>query len=180
MVGDTKMIKKILEIIKLKFYSPEKYARSIGVKIGDGCYISTKKFSSEPYLISIGNNVRIATGVSFFTHGAIWPFRKKYPDLDYFGKIKIGDNCYIGQDVKILPGVVIEDNCIIGAGTVLTKSVSNGQIVGGNPAKLIGMTEDFLSKVNRYNVGTKGLNEKKKKDVLLSLSDNEFISKGFI
>ena len=41
------------------------YAKSIGVKVGDGCFISSKNYSSEPYLIEIGNYVRIANNVHF-------------------------------------------------------------------------------------------------------------------
>lgn len=49
--------------------SPEKYARHIGVKIGKNSFISTRFWSSEPYLITIGDNVQITDGVRFFTHG---------------------------------------------------------------------------------------------------------------
>ena len=77
---------KLLDRIKRKwallFSSPEEYARKIGVKIGQGCYISTKRFPSEAYLIEIGNYVRIAPETAFFTHGGIWALRKKYNNPD--------------------------------------------------------------------------------------------------
>jgi len=167
-------------VVARKFMSPERFARFIGVNVGKGCYISTKNFSSEPYLIHIGNNVRIAKGVSFFTHGALWPFRKQYPGLDYFGKIHIGNNCYIGQDAKILPGVTIEDNCIIGTGAVVTKSVKQGMVVAGNPAKIIGKTVDFLSNITEYNCNSKHLSAGEKKKLLLGLPDERFVRKKFM
>ncbi|NHB70197.1 acyltransferase [Perlabentimonas gracilis] len=174
------MLRRILDLIKYLFLSPSKYAKSIGVQVGVGCYISTKKFSSEPYLIKIGSNVRISRGVSFYTHGGIWPFRKVYPELDYFGKIVIGNNCYIGEDVKIMPGVTVEDNCIVGAGTILTKSVIQGTVVAGNPAKYVGETKEFLEKIKKYNCKTKGLSYFKKRQLLLTFDDNSFVKKDWI
>lgn len=56
--------------------SPERYARHIGVKVGKHCLISTRYWSSEPYLISIGNNVQITDRVSFHTHGGVIVFAK--------------------------------------------------------------------------------------------------------
>ncbi len=90
------MINSILRLYRRYFWSCEKYARFLGVKIGKNCDIQTRNFSSEPYLIEIGDNVQITTDVKFFCHGAAWVFRKNYPKIDYFGKIKIGDNVILG------------------------------------------------------------------------------------
>jgi len=49
--------------------SPEKYARHIGVSIGKNCFISSRNWSKEPYLITIGDHVQITHGVSIHTHG---------------------------------------------------------------------------------------------------------------
>lgn len=51
--------------------------------------------------------------------------------------IKIGNNVWIGANSIILPGVVVEDNVVIAAGSVVTKSLDSGYIYGGVPAKLI-------------------------------------------
>ena len=112
------MFKTVFNVLRRMIESPEKYARRIGVKIGKGCYISTKNWSAEPYLIEIGDNVRIAPDTSFYTHGGIWPLRKIYndPNLDHFGKIKVGNNSYIGEKCMIMPGVTIGERCIVGGG----------------------------------------------------------------
>jgi len=159
--------------------TPEDYARYRGVKIGKGCYISTKLFSSESYLIEIGNYVRIASNTAFFTHGGLWSIRKYYtnPDLDYFGKIKIGDYTYIGEACMIMPGVSIGSNCIIGAGTIVTKSIPDGCMAAGNPCKFIGYTNDFYNKINKQNVKTATMTHKEKKRYLINLPDAAFISK---
>lgn len=52
--------------------------------------------------------------------------------------VRIGDNCWIGMNSMILPGVELKDNTIVGAGSVVTKSFDMGNIViAGNPAKII-------------------------------------------
>jgi len=52
--------------------------------------------------------------------------------------IKIGEDCWIGADVTILPGVTVGNRCIIGAGSVVTKDVPDDSIYSGNPAHSIG------------------------------------------
>lgn len=51
--------------------------------------------------------------------------------------VKLGDNVWIGGGASILPGVTIGDNCVIGAGSVVTKDVESNTIVAGNPARFI-------------------------------------------
>ncbi len=177
------MIKKYLRILQQYTKSPEQWARERGVRIGKGCEISCREFSSEPYLIEIGDYVRIARGTSFYTHGGIIPLRKLHndPELDQFGKIKIGNYTSIGANCMIMPGVTIGNNCIVGGGSVVTKSVPDGCMVAGNPAKFIGYTDDFYNKVKEtLNTKTGRLTPEEKKAVLLSLPDDAFIKKSFI
>jgi len=179
------MIKKIKDIInnnKNKLESPIRYARRIGVKLGKNIFLSTKHFSTEPYLITIGDNCRIAKDVKFFTHGGCWSIRFIYNDmdLDYFGKIEIGNNTYIGESSMILPGISIGDNCIIGAGSVITKSVPNNKFVAGNPARILGLTDDVYKKMKRFDLKTKNLSPMEKKDYLLCLDDSKFIKKDYL
>ena len=171
------MIQKLLKYYRKNFWRPEKYARYIGVRIGKDCLISTKNFSTEPYLVEIGDYCRIASGVTFFTHGGLWSQRKKHKNLDYFGKIRIGNYTYIGEGAKIMPGVVLGNDVIVGAGSIVTKSVPDGMIVAGNPARIVGETENFVNKIKQYNVESKGMNYQEKKRYLLSLSQDKFIKK---
>ena len=110
----------------------------------------------------------------------MWIFRKDYPNLDYFGKIRIGNNCFIGEDAKILPGVIIESNCIVGAGSVVSKSIPKGSIVAGNPAQYIGKSSSFIEKAKVLNCNTKQLKKHDKIEKLLSLNENHFIKKEFL
>lgn len=174
------MVNKILDWFKRKIYSCEAYARSRGVKIGKGCSIATRMFGSEPYLIEIGDHVQITNDVRFFTHGGGWVFRERDPKFDTFGKIKIHNNVYIGNCTMILPGVTIGNNVVIGAGSIVSKSIPDNVVVAGNPAKIVCTIDDFFVKANRYNVKTKQFKSDKKKEYLISLQDDHFIKKDFL
>lgn len=177
------MIKRIINHLFKLCATPEAYARHIGVKIGTACYISTRSWPSEPYLIEIGDYVRIASNTSFYTHGGTWTLRKIYNDnsLDTFGRIKIGDYTYIGEQCMIMPGVTIGKNCIIGGGSVVTRSVPDGIMVAGNPARFIGYTESFYNRIkDNKALCCKGKNIKEKEKYLLSLPETEFVHKGNI
>lgn len=96
-----------------------------------------------PFLIEIGENVQTTKDVRFTNHGGGWVMRQKYPNFDFLGKIKIGNNVYIGNSSIILAGVEIGDNVIIGAGSFVTKSIPPNSIVGGDPAKIITTIDKF-------------------------------------
>lgn len=162
------------------FMTPEKYLRKQGVKIGEKCSIASKDFGSEPYLIEIGNHVQITSGVKIFTHGGGWVLRGSIPNFDSFGKVIIGNNVYIGNNAMIMPGVTIEDNVIVGAGSVVTKSIPSGSIVAGNPAKIIGDIDSYREKMIKYNFGTKGIIHQSKKDAILSANPELFIRKNYL
>lgn len=174
------MKKLIIELFRRAFWNNEKYARKLGVTIGTGCDIKTRNFGSEPYLITIGNFVQIAGDTKILTHGASWVLRRKSPNFDFFGKVIIGNNVYIGSSCIILPGVVIGDNVIVGAGSVVTKSVPSDSIVAGNPARILGNVNDLFDKFSFYNVASKGINNDEKRKILLSLTDDKFIKKEYL
>lgn len=164
------------------YATPEYFLRKKGAKIGKGCFISPNAGSSESYLIEIGDFVRIAQNVNFFTHGGIYCLQLKYnnPTLDYFGKIKIGNYVSIGEGSKILPGVTIADNVVVGAGSVVTKSVPEGCVVAGNPAKIVGKTDLFYQKVLKMNTKSGKMSMEEKKQMLMNLPENAFIIKEYM
>ncbi len=172
---------RLFQLIYNRFFvDTETYLRRQGVKIGKNCCIYSRAFGSEPYLVSIGDHVQITAGVKFFTHGGGWLLRNENPDFDCFGKITIKNNVYIGNDALIMPGVTIESEVLIGAGSVVTKSIPSGWIVAGNPARKIGEIQEFKQRMMKFNLGTKGLSYNEKKDFLLSLDDTKFIIKNFV
>lgn len=175
------MLLKLYRLFCFCFLSPKNYAKTIGVKFGEKCRIVSKNFGSEPFLIEIGNHVHITRGVSFVTHdGGAWIFRNKIKDLDVFGKIKVGNNTYIGNNSIILPGVTIGDNCIIGANSVVTKSIPDNIIIAGNPAKFINYIDNYKDKMMPLNAKTKGLSYSRKYKKLLTMDETRFIKKNII
>jgi acetyltransferase-like isoleucine patch superfamily enzyme len=89
------------------------------VKIGRDCLFS------QNVLISDSEHVT-APGISPVTSG-----------LRVRGPVHIGDRCFVGKNVTILPGVVLGNDCLVGAGAVVTKSFGERSVIGGVPAKLI-------------------------------------------
>jgi acetyltransferase-like isoleucine patch superfamily enzyme len=122
--------------------------RRQGVRIGQGCLIFSTSFSTEPYLIQIGDRVAIAAGVRFITHNALaFRLRDTYPNLQVFAPITVGDGTIIGLNAIILPGTVIGRNCFISAGAVVRGTIADDSAVGGNPAEVFGKVSDMMARL---------------------------------
>lgn len=113
-------------------------------------YINCNIATGEPHLITIGGNTTIAGGVHLITHDN--SISKVLPNTtDVFGRITIGKNCFIGQNAIVMYGVSIADNVIVAAGSVVTKSINESNvIVAGNPAKIISTWDKFGEKLKPY------------------------------
>ncbi|MFT4095294.1 MAG: acyltransferase [Niabella sp.] len=159
-------IKKLI-LFPLWLIRPVKWARLIGASVGENCRFYKITFSTEPYLVTIGDHVS-ATKVHFETHdGGVWVFREKHPDWDVIRKVTIGNNVYIGYDTVILPGVSIGNNVIIGAKSLVTKSFPDNVVIGGVPARVIKTVDEYYDKIKTEVIQTKHLSSKTKKDFLL-------------
>jgi len=126
-----------------------------GLKLGKNVFIVDTFFfdPSHCYLISIGDNCTICPNVRLIAHDAS---TFNFSGYTKFGRIDIRENCFIGDSTIILPNVTIGSNSIIGAGSVVTKSIQPNTVAAGNPAKPICSTDAYLLKI-------KGLAEKNKK-----------------
>lgn len=149
------MINRIIGRIKLikanaNWESKRQYLISKGAKIGKGTRLNchTLSFGTEPYLIEVGEDCLFAADIYLLTHdGGI----KVLNSLDYFngqrmdkvGKIKIGNNVYIGTGAYVMPGVTIGNNCIIGANAVVTKDIPDNSVAVGMPAKVIKSIDEY-------------------------------------
>lgn len=122
----------VSHLIGISYYKTIEFdASSLNVFQGFGNYFCTQWNSK----IIIGKDVWIGpnTGIISANHDF------ENPNLPGFGKTtRIDDNCWIGMNCMILPGVHIGKNTIVGAGSVVTKSFPEGDvIIAGNPAKII-------------------------------------------
>ena len=162
--------KKVRKIL-LSQESYAEFLRKQGVCIGENCDIDkSANFGSEPWLITIGNNVRVTQRVQFITHdGGLWTLRKMglvgVNEVKY-ENIYIGDNCNISWDVIIMPNVHIGNNVIVAAGAVVTKNIPDGEIWGGIPAKKIETIDEYLRKIKGDTVPTFNMSNKSKIDYL--------------
>ena len=166
----TLRIKKIFQRTLLKLAEKSgnemriRYLRRQGMKIGQNCQFHTMTFSTELYLIEIGDHVAIARGTLFITHdGGIWCFRDEISNEDVFGQIIIGNNVFIGNNCTILPNTTVGNNCIIGAGSVVRGKFPENSVIVGNPAKVV------------FNMGMQKLFYTQNPDLLIThnLSDKE-------
>lgn len=150
--------------------SEEEKARNLGVKIGTNyTTIGEVDYSSEPYLITIGNDVRISSNVHFVTHDGGMHVLRQYKNIpaDLFGRITVGNNVFIGMNVIILPNVTIGNNVVIGAGSIVTKDIPDNSVACGIPAKVIESIDEYYKK-NKKNIElTKGYSPEEKKEYLL-------------
>lgn len=161
----------VLKLIYMNILSPNKVAEISGVQFGKNCSFNTKSFGSEPYLIQVGDNFYTSKGVNFVTHdGSVNVLRNLYPEykkVDLFGQIQIGNNVFIGINATILPNTLIEDNVIVGAGSLVKGKLKSNSVYAGVPVKYICSIEDYLEKHKKNFDFTKHFSNTEKKDFLL-------------
>lgn len=156
---------------KIKFYliwdgqKRAEYLRKNKIlkEIGKDCLFQSRIFPMDPKLLVIHNNVTIAANVTFCTHDAIRhvlnnKYKKKFPIS--VGCIEIMDNVFIGTGAIIMANVRIAENCIIAAGSIVTKDVLPNTIVAGNPAKEIGKFDNLVKKREEIAKNKKYFDEK--------------------
>lgn len=165
------ILKRLHTFIGKRLFGNEWYARHIGVNLGNYCEIySDVSFGSEPYLIRLGNYVRVTAGVRFITHdGGMWVLRnlKLLENSDSFGMITVGNNVHIGMNVVVMPNVNIGDNVVIGCGAVVTKDIPSNSIAVGVPARIIESTDEYYNKHKDNCDFTKSFSPSEKKAYLL-------------
>lgn len=168
-----------IEIVKSLFFKTTfvllsgelriKFLRLYGIKIGTGCEINSTGFSTEPFLIEIGDHVAIAAGTVFITHdGSVRIIRDTLPEIDLFGRIVIGSNTFIGTNCLILPNTNVGSNCIIGAGSVIRGCIPDNSVAFGNPAKVV-MNTALIKAIfmnHKNSLKTKRLTRKEKMKVI--------------
>ena len=132
--------------------------RKRGAEIGTDVVVygveNTMLDKQNPYLLKIGNHVRIAEGTKVLTHDYAWSVLKHYSSGDIRpgavlgaqGAVEIGSCVFIGMNSIITRGVKIGDHVVIGAGSVVTRDCPSGGVYAGNPARRIMSIEEYYHK----------------------------------
>lgn len=107
------------------------------VTIGKGTYINSGLTLVDDYLITIGEGVLIGPNVMIATTGHPVHYKLRPHGEMYSFKVVIGDHVWIGGNVSICPGVTIGENSVIGAGSVVTKSIPANTVAVGNPCRVL-------------------------------------------
>jgi maltose O-acetyltransferase len=151
-----KKLKKVMSILLYGYKADseryKKYLINLGAEIGENFIIFSPRLtridSQNAYMLKIGNNVSLTGPVTILTHDYSW---KVFKDMD--GRILgnqqpviIGDNVFVGWGATILAGTVIEDNVIIGAGSVVSGYCKANSVYAGVPAKRIMSIEELIEK----------------------------------
>ncbi|GAB1264216.1 hypothetical protein NBRC116493_10680 [Aurantivibrio infirmus] len=144
------MLSKLREIYwKLLEFKTQHYIRSLekkGLTLGkeinihEDCYLDP----GHCYLITIDDFCTLAPNTTLLAHDASTAFLLGYTKI---AKIHIKTKSFIGQGSTVLPGVTIGPNSVVAAGSIVTKDVPPGAVVGGNPAKFIMSVEDYINKI---------------------------------
>lgn len=134
------------------------HLRERGARIGeDVVFYSTSGTvvdGTAPWLLTIGNHVRITEGVRILVHDYSWSVLKHYSEdgilpgsvLGAQSPVEIGNCVFIGMNSVITRGVRIGDHVIIGAGSVVTRDCPSGGVYAGNPARRIMSIEEYFHK----------------------------------
>ena len=122
------------------------------LKWGGGTIIrspmTTRIDLTRPSLVTIGENVDINKNFQILTHDyATRVFKFVFHDfLNSSGAVRIGSNIYFGTNVIVLKGVTIGDNCIIAAGSVVTRNIPSNSVAAGVPCHVVCTLDEFFEK----------------------------------
>lgn len=113
------------------------------VFIGNNTYINYNCCFLDSAKVTIGDYVYMGPNCNIFTpcHPIHYELRKEKV-TEYALPVTVGSHSWIGGDVVITPGVTIGENCVIGAGSVVTKDIPDNSIAVGNPCKVIRQIND--------------------------------------
>ena len=118
-------------LIEQPFYCDYGY----NIKVGKNFYANYNLTILDEAEVTFGDNVFIAPGCGFYTAGHPLEASERNKGLEYARPIRVGNNVWFGAHVCVVPGVTIGDNCVIGAGSVVTRDIPANTLAVGNPCR---------------------------------------------
>ena len=137
------IVKELLGKSDGAFLNPPFYCDyGFNIEVGKNFYANYNCTILDVGKVTIGDNCQLAPNVAIYTAGHPVHPDSRNSAYEYGIPVSIGDNCWIGGNSVICPGVKIGNNVIIGAGSVVTKDIPDWAIAAGNPCKVIRMITD--------------------------------------
>lgn len=107
------------------------------IRVGNNFFANYNLVVLDEAPVTFGDNVFIAPNCGFYTAGHPLDPTERNQGLEYARPITVGNNVWIGANVCVLPGVTIGDNCVIGAGSVVTGDIPAGTLAVGCPCRVV-------------------------------------------
>lgn len=133
------ILKKIIGKTKTNFWIEPSFYCDYGynIELGENFYSNHNLIILDAAKVVFGDNVFLGPNCSFYTPQHPLDAETRNKGLEYAFPITVGNNVWFGGDVKVMPGVTVGDNTVIGAGSVITKNIPSGVIAAGNPCRVI-------------------------------------------
>ncbi|MBR3348751.1 MAG: sugar O-acetyltransferase [Solobacterium sp.] len=107
------------------------------ISLGEYVFINTNCYLMDCAKISIGSHTFIGPYCGLYTASHPLPYKYRNQGLEKALPVTIGENCWLGANVSVMPGVTIGNGCVIAAGAVVTKDLPDNCLAAGVPAKII-------------------------------------------
>ena len=135
----TELLKELLGQIGERFFIEPPFRCDYGynIHLGENFYANFDCVILDVCPVTIGGNCLIGPGVHIYTATHPLKSSERLAGLEYGKPVTIGNNVWIGGRAVINPGVTIGNDVVVAAGSVVTKDVPDGVVVGGNPARVL-------------------------------------------
>lgn len=151
-------LKAYNDIPRVRIQEREAKLREMLAEVGEGCYVESPFYANfggrhvhfgrnvyanfnltlvDDTHIYVGDNTMIGPNVTIATAGHPIDPELRRRGLQYNMPVRIGSNCWLGAGVIVLPGVIVGDNTVIGAGSVVTKDIPANVVAVGNPCRVL-------------------------------------------
>lgn len=107
------------------------------VTVGDNFFANHNLVLLDAAPITFGDNVFLGPDCGFYTSGHPIDYERRNQGLEYAWPITVGSNVWMGGGVRVMPGVTIGSDVVIGSGSVVTKDIPSGVVAAGNPCRVL-------------------------------------------